>query len=293
MPVSRMRMRPWLEKMIESNTVSGLSWVDKDQKMFCIPWKHAARHGWEMDKDASLFKMWAIHTGKYTNGQNTDPKTWKANFRCAMNSLPDIEEVKDKSIHKGQQAVRVFKMLPVTPKSGDKHRKSKDKKPRRKMVKIEEDTDYSDTQSPVDVSMMEESTQENTVDSTVQTEHQVCGLEFSAPDWALSLEVETETFSSNFCQRFQVSPDHSPDYSYSDDIIEICKQLERDSDLYPSSLDAMGFLSNEACTSPGSHWSDASSADDLDEMPHYTNLSSDIPTDDPWNVLCHQMTSML
>lgn len=24
-----MRMRPWLEKMIESNSVSGLNWVDK------------------------------------------------------------------------------------------------------------------------------------------------------------------------------------------------------------------------------------------------------------------------
>lgn len=50
-------------------------------------------------------------------GQITDPKTWKANFRCALNSLPDIEEVKDKSINKGHQAKRVFRMLPVTPKS--------------------------------------------------------------------------------------------------------------------------------------------------------------------------------
>lgn len=32
--------------------------------MFSIPWKHAARHGWEMDKDACLFKKWAIHTGE-------------------------------------------------------------------------------------------------------------------------------------------------------------------------------------------------------------------------------------
>lgn len=40
-----------------------------------------------------------------------DPKTWKANFRCAMNSLPDIEEVKDKSIKKGSNAFRVYKML--------------------------------------------------------------------------------------------------------------------------------------------------------------------------------------
>lgn len=42
------------------------------------------------------------------------------------------------------------------------------------MVKMEEDTDYSDTQSPVPSSMPEEtmSTQENTVDSTVHTEQQ-------------------------------------------------------------------------------------------------------------------------
>lgn len=121
--------------------------------MFSIPWKHAARHGWELDKDACLFKMWAIHTGeqawihmqtkadvlfffclffldeeivnlnnvhsagKFVEGQICDPKTWKANFRCAMNSLPDIEEVKNKSINKGHQAMRVFRMLPATPKS--------------------------------------------------------------------------------------------------------------------------------------------------------------------------------
>lgn len=50
--------------------------------------------------------------GKYQPGVNKpDPKTWKANFRCAMNSLPDIEEVKDKSIKKGTNAFRVYKML--------------------------------------------------------------------------------------------------------------------------------------------------------------------------------------
>lgn len=55
--------------------------------------------------------------GKYVEGQTCDPKTWKANFRCAMNSLPDIEEVKDKSVNKGHQAMRVFRMLPATSKS--------------------------------------------------------------------------------------------------------------------------------------------------------------------------------
>lgn len=124
--------------------------VLQDKTMFSVPWKHAARHGWEIEKDASLFKLWAIHTGeklrcklcrsrgktvylfvfppldltlnkmlsagKYVEGQTCDPKTWKANFRCAMNSLPDIKEVKDRSVNKGHQAVRVFKMLPAAQK---------------------------------------------------------------------------------------------------------------------------------------------------------------------------------
>lgn len=53
-----------------------------------------------------------VFLGKYQPGiDRPDPKTWKANFRCAMNSLPDIEEVKDKSMKKGTNAFRVYKML--------------------------------------------------------------------------------------------------------------------------------------------------------------------------------------
>ncbi|XP_071316655.1 interferon regulatory factor 1b isoform X2 [Trachinotus anak] len=224
MPVSRMRMRPWLEKMIESNTISGLMWVDKEKTMFSIPWKHAARHGWELDKDACLFKQWAIHTGKYVEGQNCDPKTWKANFRCAMNSLPDIEEVKDKSINKGHQAMRVFRMLPATPKTRDKRSKGKEAKLRRKdpMVKMEEDMDYSDTQSPSDASLPDETTQENTVDSTVHTEQRdfMCVASSEVPEWSHSVEIGSETFSRSFYERFEVSPEHSFDGSYTDDIVE-------------------------------------------------------------------------
>uniref|UniRef100_UPI0037E8BF8C interferon regulatory factor 1b isoform X2 n=1 Tax=Semicossyphus pulcher TaxID=241346 RepID=UPI0037E8BF8C len=223
MPVSRMRMRPWLEKMIDSNSVSGLNWVDKDKTMFSIPWKHAARHGWELDKDACLFKQWAIHTGKYIEGQNCDPKTWKANFRCAMNSLPDIEEVKDRSVNKGHQAVRVFRMLPATPKCRDKRSKVKESKSRKKSadIKIEEDKDYSDTQSPMDESMPEDtlSTQENTVDSTVHTDQKDFPFVASSevPDWSLSVEIGPDSFSNSFAHRFEVSPERETEY---DEIIE-------------------------------------------------------------------------
>ncbi|XP_051793805.1 interferon regulatory factor 1b isoform X2 [Acanthochromis polyacanthus] len=217
MPVTRMRMRPWLENMIESNTISGLTWLDKEKTMFSIPWKHAARHGWELDKDACLFKKWAIHTGKYMEGQTCDPKTWKANFRCAMNSLPDIEEVKDKSVNKGHQAVRVFRMLPLTLKSRDKRSKARVTKTKKKslMVKMEEDTDYSDTQSSTPPSPQEDM-QENTVDSTVQIDQQDSSIVSSCevPDWSLSVEIGPESFS----HRFEVSPEHNcEDY---DEIIQ-------------------------------------------------------------------------
>lgn len=62
-----------------------------------------------------------LYSGKYQLGiDKPDPKTWKANFRCAMNSLPDIEEVKDKSIKKGTNAFRVYKMLSASERQTKK-----------------------------------------------------------------------------------------------------------------------------------------------------------------------------
>uniref|UniRef100_A0A8C4RIC9 Interferon regulatory factor 2-like n=2 Tax=Erpetoichthys calabaricus TaxID=27687 RepID=A0A8C4RIC9_ERPCA len=114
MQQGRLRLRPWLEEQIRSNKYPGLQWVDESTGTFQIPWKHAARHGWNIDKDASLFRSWALHTGKYKPGTDKpDPKTWKANFRCALNSLPDVKELHDRSIKKGNNAYRVYVMLPM------------------------------------------------------------------------------------------------------------------------------------------------------------------------------------
>ncbi|TTE96764.1 DENN domain-containing protein 1A [Bagarius yarrelli] len=165
MPVSRMRMRPWLEDMIDSNSVAGLVWVDKEKKMFSIPWKHAARHGWEMDKDACLFKQWAIHTGKFKPGlTDPDPKTWKANFRCAMNSLPDIEEVKDKSINKGCEAVRVYRMLQVVKNKSKRSSKSLDS--RRRRTGRRKEMDMASSEEHQIHKQQDVITQENIIDST-------------------------------------------------------------------------------------------------------------------------------
>uniref|UniRef100_A0A3Q3EHA7 IRF tryptophan pentad repeat domain-containing protein n=1 Tax=Labrus bergylta TaxID=56723 RepID=A0A3Q3EHA7_9LABR len=111
----RQRLRPWLEEQIQSGRYPGVSWLDQSAQIFQIPWKHAARHGWSIDRDATLFRSWAMHTGRYRPGKDKpDPKTWKANFRCALNSLPDICELQEHSRKRGSNAYRVYRMLPST-----------------------------------------------------------------------------------------------------------------------------------------------------------------------------------
>lgn len=65
--------------------------------------------------------LYHVPVGKYHPGvDKPDPKTWKANFRCAMNSLPDIEEVKDKSMKSGSNAFRMYRILSSTERAAKK-----------------------------------------------------------------------------------------------------------------------------------------------------------------------------
>ena len=65
-PIERQRMRPWLENLLNSKSVEGLRWTNKEEKIFEIPWRHGSRHGYSPQKDADLFARWAIHTGMWT-----------------------------------------------------------------------------------------------------------------------------------------------------------------------------------------------------------------------------------
>ncbi|NXD26209.1 IRF1 factor, partial [Spelaeornis formosus] len=219
MPVSRMRMRPWLEMQIDSNKIPGLIWINKDKKIFQIPWKHAAKHGWDMEKDACLFRSWAIHTGVYKEGEkDPDPKTWKANFRCAMNSLPDIEEVKDKSINRGSSAVRVYRMLPPLTKHQKKERKSKSSREVRNRSKrkcyeetILKESAESLTNTPLpddhsDYTIHDYAGQEVEVESTpITLDLSSCDVSGSLTDWRPAMEV-TMADSTNDLYQLQVSP---------------------------------------------------------------------------------------
>lgn len=110
-PIERQKMRPWLYNLLMNENVLSIKWESKRESTFRIAWRHAARQGWNPRDDADLFERWARHTGKFMDGDEADPKRWKANFRCALNSLPDVEELKDRGLRKGNNAFKIYKFL--------------------------------------------------------------------------------------------------------------------------------------------------------------------------------------
>lgn len=111
------KLRPWLEKMIDSGNYPGLYWVNTENTIFRIPWKHAGKFSWK-EEDCLIFKAWAEHRGKYIEGiDKFDPATWKTRLRCALNKLPDVLERKDLSRLDGAEAFRVYELLPELVKN--------------------------------------------------------------------------------------------------------------------------------------------------------------------------------
>uniref|UniRef100_A0A674N7G2 Interferon regulatory factor n=1 Tax=Takifugu rubripes TaxID=31033 RepID=A0A674N7G2_TAKRU len=230
MPAERMRMRPWLEEQIDSCQIPGLKWVNKEKRIFQIPWMHAARHGWDLEKDAPLFMRWAIHTGKYQPGiDHPDPKTWKANFRCAMNSLPDIEEVKDKSIKKGSNAFRVYKMLSSFERSLKRGKKKPDKdgKPKRNKevglsvsVSVYSVFPFTVANSPVD-------------DHVITSDQ----LPFVCQTIEVTTENEEQVVSSSHSYPLQISP------------VSSCCDSDTDSDVEDSKKDVSDVWKQDHGTS--------------------------------------------
>ncbi|XP_070276211.1 interferon regulatory factor 4-like isoform X2 [Myotis yumanensis] len=93
-----LRLRDWLVLQVESGSYPGLCWEDEGKTLFRIPWKHAAKQGYQAQQDAALFRAWAIHKGKHLEGTDKeDPSTWKTRLRCALNKSVDFREVRERS----------------------------------------------------------------------------------------------------------------------------------------------------------------------------------------------------
>uniref|UniRef100_A0A0B6YNU9 IRF tryptophan pentad repeat domain-containing protein n=1 Tax=Arion vulgaris TaxID=1028688 RepID=A0A0B6YNU9_9EUPU len=117
---SRKRLRPWLERMIESNTCPGLVWENKEERTFRIPWRHFNNKDWD-EKYSKIFMEWARHTGKYHEGDKLEYPVWKTRLRCALKKIPEILELQEQHHPEDPDPYRVYKFVdsPSIKKFGD------------------------------------------------------------------------------------------------------------------------------------------------------------------------------
>ena len=108
-PKERKRFTPWLEDQINQGDIDGLGWIEKEKGIFRVPWVRVDKPEFELETHAELFKRWEQHTGKYRQGDQPHPSTWKTRFRCALRKMQEIVEIKELGSLGGSKPYRAFK----------------------------------------------------------------------------------------------------------------------------------------------------------------------------------------